>query len=127
MTPTKIITAQGTYRLEGEGKRWLRRGLIAGGTFMGLLLASAAAIGFAKAATAPHTPAPKPAISKSIPNYDSALRDIRRLAARPATTKTNSDGSKISDPNGMAILQECLSDSTLSIAELRACITQPAN
>jgi hypothetical protein len=50
------------------------------------------------------------------------LATLRHLAARPAIQK-----GAISDPNGIALIRECLSDTTLSDTELGACLNQPMN
>lgn len=46
MTPNKIITAQGTYILEGVWMRILRRALIIILSLVGMIIISAAIIGF---------------------------------------------------------------------------------
>lgn len=50
------------------------------------------------------------------------VKIIRDLYARPAITK-----GAISDPAGPALVNECLSDTSLTTDEVRACLTQPKN
>lgn len=127
-----IITAQGERLItEGRGKRLIIRGLIIGGVIIAGLIITAAVIGFTRTPAPTPAPAPRNSDAQLVNSYnegwDEALQDIREIAARPAHSHTNADGSKISDPNGMELLKECLSDSTLSLDELHACIDQPAN
>lgn len=119
--PTTIRTPDGTYHREGMIGRILLRILM----LIGILFLIAAVIGFGKAIMAPPA-APHTAPAKQTANYNDgwndALRDIRDLAARPALHTAT-----ISDPNGIALLEECLSDSSLTLDEFHACIDQPRN
>lgn len=155
MTHTAIITADGTtFHEAGRGKRLIIRALIIAFLLIIGLITTAAVIGFSRGpiSNSPSTAnfaqlhraelaMPKgncrlewnstqndhEVICDGNSTYDSALRDIRALAARKAISHTNPDGSVISDPNGIALLQECLSDNSLSLSELHSCITQPGN
>lgn len=122
LTPDRIVTPNGTYRREGAIARLIIRTL----KVIGILFIIAAAIGFTRAAIAPihhtATPAPAPATANYNDGWNDALRDIRDLAARPALHTAT-----ISDPNGIALVEECLSDSTLTLDEFHACIDQPRN
>lgn len=152
MTRTTIITAQGMrLRAEGATKRTLRRAGMGALIIGALIFVSAAIIGLANPAT--HSPVNRPTAQEFAILHNAEkggakncrlewneaqnghevicdgesgnaipLAALRRLAARPAISK-----GAIADPNGIALMGECLSDSTLSNAELIACLTQPAN
>lgn len=127
MTRT-IITADGTrLRDDTRTRRTIRRMIFAALIIAGMIFISAAVIGLATAH--PHTTAP--AKGHSIADYNrgrnAILADIRALAARPATRWTNPDGSIGEAPNGTALLQECLSDSSLTPDEFYSCITAPTH
>lgn len=129
MTRT-IITAAGTrLRDETLTRRIIRRAIFATLAIIGLIFLSAAIIGITHPAT--HTQPKGNSDAQSVADFndgwETALSDIRDLSRRPARSWVNPDGSKASDPNGMALLQECLSDSSLTIEELHICIDAPAN
>ncbi len=144
MARTRIIGADGiSYRPEGTTRRTFRRGIVATFTIIGLLFLSAAVIGFAKAATAPTPHTPTQASLTALHNAEKggakncrlewnevqgnhevicgnsiSLSTLRALASRPATAI---------DPNGNALIAECLSDTGLSDQELIFCLSQPKN
>lgn len=129
MTRT-IITADGMrLREEGTTRRLIRRAFAGALIIIGLLLLSAAVIGFVKAAT--HTDKPITHTQNHTASFNDGvnteLQDLQQMARRPAHTSTNPDGSKISDPNGITLISECLSDTTLTVDELGICLAQPSN
>lgn len=137
---TRIISANGTsYREEGTTRRTLRRAIFLIAAGIGLLFLSAAVIGLTRAAPV-HTPtaANITALHKAektasncrlewnevqgnhevICGNSISLSTLRALASRPATAI---------DPNGNALIAECLSDRGLSDQELIFCLSQPKN
>jgi hypothetical protein len=145
MTRTTIHTSQGETFIRAGGMRILaRRTLLAALIIGGAIFVSAAIIGLLQAHSANRPTAKEFAILHNAEKAGARncrlewneaqnahevicgagidLDILRHLAARPAITK-----GAISDPNGIALIGECLSDSTLSDAELTACLNQPAN
>jgi hypothetical protein len=151
MTRTTIHTSNGETYTRIGGARILARRIILGALIIGgLIFISAAIIGLAKGAHS--APANRPTAQEFaiLHNAEKAgnkncrlewneaqnghevicdgaahsipLATLRHLAARPAIQK-----GAISDPNGIALIRECLSDTTLSDTELGACLNQPMN
>lgn len=130
MTRTTIHTSNGeSYTRIGGARILARRTLLAALIIGGAIFLAAAIIGLANPAT--HTAKPITRTQNDTDSFNdganSTLQDLQQIARRPAHTRINSDGSAISDPAGIALIQECLSDTTLTIDELGACIDQPAN
>jgi len=128
MTHTRIFAADGTvYIPEGSAKRRLRRWVIA---FLALLtspfIAAAFAgiiMGIAHPATAPTL---SPRLTAAIKACAPAPADLRDDCTALALRRPFHNAT-ISDPAGTALAAECFDDTSLTHAELRACLTQPAN
>jgi hypothetical protein len=122
---TNIIAADGTnFRQEGSTRRILRRAIIGGAIILALIFISAAVIGLTRASTA--TPAPAPTTSTATYNdgWVDATQALRDLAARPAHSTTQADGSIVDDPAGADLIAECLADPTATTAEVMGCLAQ---
>jgi hypothetical protein len=127
MTRTTIHTSDGdTYYRAGRLRITARRIILTALTAGALIFISAAIIGLTESHPHPITRTQDDTASFN-DGVNTELQDLQQIARRPAHTRINSDGSKISDPNGIAIIRECLSDTSLSVNELGACLDQPAN
>jgi len=129
MTHTRIIAADGTaYIPEGIASRRRRRWVIG---FIALLLSpflAAAFTGIAIGAyrTATATPTLSPRLTDAISACADAPADLRDDCTGLALRRPFHNAT-ISDPKGTVLAHECLDDTSLTNAELRACLTQPAN
>jgi hypothetical protein len=122
---TNIIAADGTnFRQEGSTRRILRRMIIGGTIILALIFISAAVIGLTRASTATPAPAPTAPIATYNDGWVDATQALRDLAARPARSTTQADGSIVDDPAGADLIAECLADPTATTAEVMGCLAQ---
>jgi hypothetical protein len=66
--------------------------------------------------------------AKAIATYNDgwvdATQALRDLAARPAHSTTQADGSIVDDPAGADLIAECLADPIATTAEVMGCLAQ---
>lgn len=126
MNRSYINTPTGTRLplISQEKAKWLRIlrwGACIVGGFLIALFASAAVIGFNRAAHDPTPIAPATKACQGIP--DSMQGKCIGLFLRPGYSLIQKDGSKVDTPNGAALVKECRGQ--YAGAELRACLSQP--